>query len=145
MHKPSRCRPRERGDLVDTKSLVFISASHKSSALEYWVPAFAGTTAGSHCSTSSFAGTNGERIALSSLIAGAGRRRLTIIQGRRPVADQGLVHEARTAALVKPRFGRSDQLGARGDLRDGQRERLGSNDGALEPDAHAARSGRLPA
>src|SRR5437899_3113769 len=55
-HKPSRCRPRERGDPVDTKPPVYISTSHKIFALEYWVPACAGTTAESHCFTSSAAG-----------------------------------------------------------------------------------------
>jgi hypothetical protein len=57
--KASLCRPRECGDPVDTEPPVFISGSQKIFALEYWVPAFAGTTAESHCFTSSCEGMNG--------------------------------------------------------------------------------------
>src|SRR3954449_13308116 len=54
-HETSRCRPRERGDPVNADRAG--ASGFATNALEYWVPAFAGTTAESHRFTCSKAGT----------------------------------------------------------------------------------------
>src|SRR5690349_4788936 len=69
---------------------------------------------------------------------------LAIIEWRRAIADQRLVDEVRAAALLELGLGGGDQVGAREELSGGERERLGSDDRALDPDAGAARGGRLP-
>src|SRR5437879_5863544 len=52
------------------------------------------------------------------------RRRLAIIERRRPAADQRLVDEARPAALVELGLGGRDLVGACVELRGRERERL---------------------
>src|SRR5947209_17037332 len=78
-------------------------------------------------------------------IGPADRRGVAVVERRRAVADQRAVHEARPAALVELGLGGRERLRATRKLCNRERERLGRHHATLDPDAHAAGGGCLPA